>query len=150
MKRYQTYLHAIPALIWMGVILSFTFQTGTDSAQLSGRFFEIINQLLIGLNINIEPTTLHLLLRKAAHFVEYLILGWLLLFALKPYTIKSKKKIILVLFIGVLFASFDELIQTVVPGRVGSVIDVLIDAAGVLVGLLLYVSWLKIRRKHVI
>ena len=150
MKRYQTFLHTIPALIWMAVILSFTFQTGTDSAQLSGRLFEFANQLLISINIVVDPNTLHLLIRKAAHFIEYLILGWLLLFALKPYALTIKQKVMIVLSFGLVFASIDELIQTMIPGRVGSIVDVMIDTAGVFVGLCLYVVWIKIRKKHVL
>jgi VanZ family protein len=150
MKRYQRLLHTLPALVWMAVILSFTFQTGTDSAQLSGRLFEFINQILMTLNIHVDPNTLHLLLRKAAHFVEYLILGWLVLFALKPYAMSIKQRMMVVLSVGFVFASIDELIQTMIPGRVGSVIDVLIDTAGVFMGLCLYVLWIKIRKKHVI
>jgi VanZ family protein len=70
-----------------------------------------------------------LLLRKLAHAAEYAILGALLVRALqRPYW---------ALVLGVAYAISDEIHQTFVPGRQGSPIDVLIDSAGVLAGVVL-------------
>ena len=72
--------------------------------------------------------TWDLVLRKLAHTVEYAILGALLLRALEARTIA--------LVAGVAYAISDEIHQSFVPGRQGSVLDVLIDSAGVAIGIL--------------
>jgi VanZ like family len=69
-----------------------------------------------------------LLLRKLAHATEYAVLGLLLVRALgRP---------LLSFAVGTAYAVTDEIHQAFVPGRVGSPLDVAIDAAGVAVGIL--------------
>jgi len=76
-------------------------------------------------------------LRKLAHAGEYAVLGALLLRALaRPG---------LALALGTLYAVTDEIHQSLVPGRLGSPVDVAIDAAGVLCGVLLW-QLLRTRR----
>jgi VanZ family protein len=67
-----------------------------------------------------------LLLRKAAHAAEFAVLGFLLLRALG--------RDLPALAAGIAYAASDELHQTFVPGRQGTVVDVLVDAVGVAVG----------------
>lgn len=77
-------------------------------------------------------------LRKLAHATEFGVLGFLLLMAIgreRP-----------ALLLGIAYAVSDELHQHLVPGRLGSPIDVLIDAVGVLVGVMLVG---RIRHYHV-
>ena len=70
--------------------------------------------------------TWDLVLRKLAHAAEYAMLGFLLLRALgrEPAA----------LAVGIAYAASDELHQHFVPGRHGSVLDALLDAVGVGVG----------------
>jgi len=68
-------------------------------------------------------------LRKCAHVAEYAILGGLLLRALG--------RELLALLIGVAYAASDELHQHFVAGRHGSPVDVAIDTAGLLIGIVL-------------
>lgn len=78
-----------------------------------------------------DPDSGHGLLRKLAHFAEFACLGGLLtwLFAM----VRRSKT--LALLCGVLVACADETIQRFVPDRGPSVIDVLIDTAGVVTGI---------------
>ena len=69
-----------------------------------------------------------LLLRKAAHVVEYAILGALLFRALE--------REVPALAAGVAYACTDEIHQHFVPGRVGSPLDLVFDTAGVLLGII--------------
>jgi VanZ family protein len=71
-------------------------------------------------------------LRKLAHVAEYAILGALLYRALR----REPGAIVL----GSLYAVTDEVHQSFVSGRHGSLVDWLIDTAGVVAGVLL-VSW---------
>jgi VanZ family protein len=74
---------------------------------------------------------LDLLLRKAAHFVEYGVLALLWLRALSPAQWRSARGPALAAFvIATLYAVSDELHQALVPGRHPQPTDVLIDAAG--------------------
>jgi hypothetical protein len=68
-----------------------------------------------------------LLLRKAAHVTEYAVLGALLARALRELS---------AFVVGVAYAVTDELHQTVVAGRTGALLDVAVDATGVLLGIL--------------
>ena len=70
-----------------------------------------------------------LLLRKLAHTTEYAILGALLWRALRNEVAAFAA--------GVAYAATDEFHQHFVTGRHGSPVDVAIDAAGLLLGVLL-------------
>jgi VanZ like family len=76
------------------------------------------------------------LLRKAAHVSEFAVLGALLYRALG--------REVPALAAGVAYAATDELHQSFVSGRHGSVVDVAIDAAGVAAGML---AWLWVQRR---
>jgi VanZ family protein len=67
-----------------------------------------------------------LVLRKIAHAAEYAVLGALLFRALG--------RELPAVAIGIAYAVTDEVHQVFVPGRQGAAFDVLVDAAGVLVG----------------
>ena len=67
-----------------------------------------------------------LLLRKLAHAAEYAVLGALLLRALG--------RELPAVVAGIAYAVSDEVHQAFVPGRDGAALDVLVDAAGVLIG----------------
>jgi len=74
--------------------------------------------------------TWDLVLRKVAHAVEFAVLGALLSRALADARVAFAA--------GVAYAVSDEVHQSFVPGRLGSPLDVLIDAAGVALGVLLW------------
>ena len=67
-----------------------------------------------------------LVLRKLAHAAEFAVLGLLL--------VRALRRPLLAFWLGTVYAVTDELHQSFVPGRVGSPLDVAIDAAGVAVG----------------
>jgi VanZ family protein len=68
-------------------------------------------------------------LRKLAHFGEYAVLGFLL--------VRAVGREPLAVGLGIAYAGSDELHQHFVRGRHAAVRDVAIDAAGVLLGVLL-------------
>jgi VanZ family protein len=79
-----------------------------------------------------------LALRKAAHLVEYAVLGSLLLRALSPgdQPVRDGSTVTWALILGAAYATSDELHQHFVPGRQASPVDLAIDAVGVAVGVL--------------
>ena len=70
------------------------------------------------------------LLRKGAHLTEYAILGALLLRALGSQTSAVAA--------GIAYAASDEVHQHFVRGRHGAPLDVVIDAVGITLGVVLY------------
>jgi VanZ family protein len=70
-----------------------------------------------------------LVLRKIAHAAEFAVLGFLLVRATGAEWAS--------LALGIAYAISDEAHQHFVPGRLGSPLDVAIDAVGVAVGVLL-------------
>lgn len=76
------------------------------------------------------------ILRKGAHVAEYAVLGALLYRALGREA--------LALGVGIAYAATDELHQHFVRGRHASPVDVAIDAAGIAVGMLV---WLRVRER---
>jgi hypothetical protein len=75
-----------------------------------------------------------LLLRKLAHAAEYAVLGALLA--------RATARGGLAFVLGTLYAVSDEVHQEFVPGRMGSALDVVLDAVGVACGVLV---WLRAR-----
>ena len=78
-----------------------------------------------------------LVLRKLAHATEYAVLGALL--------VRATGRSGFAFALGTLYAISDEWHQTFVAGRMGSPVDVTIDAVGVACGVLL---WQTIRTRR--
>ena len=79
-----------------------------------------------------------LVLRKLAHAAEFAVLGALL--------VRATGRAGLAVGLGTLYALSDELHQVVVPGRMGSPLDVAIDTVGVTVGVLLWQRLVRMGR----
>lgn len=93
------------------------------------------------------------LIRKSAHFIAYLILGYLVSHAMKneASTATAWKRRGASLLFCVVYAISDEFHQLFVPGRGPMLKDVLIDGSGAAIGILLYVGarelWLRWKNK---
>ena len=85
-----------------------------------------------------------------AHMTEYAVLAILVMIALIVDGIKGIKLPIISAVIATAFAATDEFHQVFVPGRYGCVRDVLIDAAGSVIGLAIaYVIYINVcKRKY--
>lgn len=87
------------------------------------------------------------ILRKIAHFTEFCTLGVLLSWLTGMLRQKRWELVAYPLIAGVAIACADEIIQCFVPGRGPGVLDVVIDSAGVLLGILIIQIILQIKRK---
>jgi VanZ family protein len=78
---------------------------------------------------------------KFLHFLEYAVLGVLIFRSVAElYGPKYTKSIFWVSFLFVIvFACFDEIYQSYVPGRESDILDILLDIAGATV--ILYFLW---------
>ena len=111
----------LPLFLWMSLIFLFSSRSSSELPN-AGQW--------------------DLLLKKGAHFVAYGILAILAYRAVKG----RKRPFFTALLLSVLYAISDEFHQTFVPGRNGTLIDVLLDSSGALFGLWLF-TWNKLNPK---
>jgi VanZ family protein len=78
--------------------------------------------------------TLHTIIRKLAHFTEYLILGLLISRALRDARGWRFEHAVMAVALATVYAVSDEVHQRFVPGRTAAIGDVAVDALGALVG----------------
>jgi VanZ family protein len=133
-------LRYAPVIIWMSVI--WFASTGEFSAANTSR---VIGPLVRWLFPDISPEALvavHALVRKAAHFCAYAVLGF---FAAYAFSTSSRETVrrawfrwSLLLVVG--YALIDEYHQSFVPTRSASIYDSFIDMAGGFTILLVYAA----------
>lgn len=117
-------IYWLPLLLWMGWIFFLSSQPRLPS---------------------IPQGWLDTLWKKLGHASEYAILAVLWWRALGP-TRLPEQRISMAWGLSVLYALSDEYHQIFVPGRNGTLVDLLVDASGALIGLLLFWRWNHARR----
>ncbi|MBW6410306.1 VanZ family protein [Clostridium weizhouense] len=90
------------------------------------------------LNNKLTKDELNLIIRKCAHGFEFFLLSIVLALTFCSFHVKKNNVIIYSLFIVLLSAVLDEFFQLYIPGRNSSVIDVVIDFCGGIIGMLLF------------
>lgn len=127
-------------ILWMGLIFYLSHQPATESDQLSGGVVDLVIQTFERVLplIHLDWPGFHHIVRKSAHLIAYLILGILVLHALRQVKLLSWHSVIGALIICVCYAISDEIHQLFIPGRSGEVKDVLIDSVGAIIGVGLY------------
>ncbi len=88
--------------------------------------------------------------RKCAHFLEFLALGFSLRLCLESW-LGPRKRLFLFSFLGAAgWAALDEVHQLAVSGRAGQPMDVMIDSAGAATGALLATAliWRILKKKR--
>lgn len=124
-------------LLWMLVIFSFSSQAADQSADLSKGIVEIFIDMIekIVPGYDVAMINLEHYIRKSAHFCSYLILGILVMNALRRSGVEGFRLCAFALGICVLYAISDEVHQLFVSGRSGQATDVLLDSAGAMLGI---------------
>lgn len=74
------------------------------------------------------------LVRKSAHYIEFFMLGVSVYALCREYALRHCRRTAMVLGVG--YALSDELHQLFISGRSAELLDVMIDSAGVLCGVL--------------
>ena len=134
-------------------IFCFSNQNGTQSSGVSRKVTEIVTSNIKKVqNMPKNEKELFLehtekIIRKLAHFSIYTVVGLLMMSLMNTYKLKQSKRIWISLIVGVLYASSDEIHQYFVPGRSARVFDVMIDLAGVCLGICIVIFVLWIARK---
>ncbi len=109
-----------------------SMQTGAISSARSQAVTAMVNSFLG--KFGLGPLSEHIV-RKLAHFSEFLLEGFLLMLCLRVYTRHFVRHVSWPLLGGMSTALMDETIQLTIPNRTSSVTDVWIDMAGVVAGL---------------
>jgi VanZ family protein len=127
-----------PPLVWM--IFISVFSTAEFSSINTSRF---IGPFLLWLFPDLSESGLaaiHFLMRKAAHFTEYAILGVLArrAFVTSSNAFIQRRWFELGLLLIVCYALLDEFHQSFVPSRTASIYDSAIDVAGGLTALFIF------------
>ena len=128
-------------------IFSNSLQIADVSEGASGRVLGILQGILrhLGLPGAADRLTMHIV-RKLAHFCEYLLEGFLLMLCLRVYTRHFFKHVSWPMLCGLLTALTDETIQLFSQGRSSQVTDVWLDSAGVLAGILIALVFMALCR----
>ena len=134
------------------LIFSFSFQSGDTSSQISSGFGQWLIQTLLPFAKDFLEENwgmVHLIIRKGAHFTEFLVLGVLMKCTLHQYAYRIRASLGGTAWLmSILVASCDESIQLLVGGRAGQVQDVLLDACGALVGIVVSGLFMNRRKKR--
>lgn len=119
--------------IWIAFIWGHSLIAGPASSAESGFVVKLLQPLLNHIGIS-SLNLINLIVRKAAHFLEYAVLGalgWRFAHAWTERKAVRSCFYLVLLLVPVL----DETIQLFVPGRVGALLDVGIDSLGYFTGL---------------
>lgn len=139
-------------VLWMVLIFYFSAQVAQDSQGLSnwvldflqGLFpFSIFQDSFVSLD-GVYWEWASFLVRKAAHFSEYAILGMLSVLCAREY--KLSRPFVVGFIWSACYACSDEFHQLFVAGRSAQIRDVLIDSSGALFGIFCLWGWLCFRK----
>lgn len=128
-------------IIWMSTMFLFSNQQGTGSSSTSKKVSQIIVNI-IDINKQYSDTekeeiieVIEPIIRKLAHYTFYAIGGILIANCVYQFCSEEKCVIVVSAIIGIVYATSDEIHQLMIPGRSGSIKDVIIDSIGILTGI---------------
>ncbi len=134
-SRFRIGLCGLLIGLMLCVIWGNSLLNGESSGNVSGWFGRFLGHILPVFGPD-NPNGSYLL-RKCAHFTEFLLLGSLLCWMTAMLLARKGRIVITATLCGITAAAIDEGIQRFVPGRAGCIQDVLLDSCGVLTGVLL-------------
>lgn len=128
MKNKRNVVYWLLLIIWMCVIFIMSNQPASISDSQSGVVIKLLSSIGIDMN-SIFGQLANFVIRKCAHFMEYMILS-LLIFNVVSLYFNMDKVIIITIILVFVYACTDEIHQLFVPGREGAIRDVAIDTLG--------------------
>lgn len=147
-------IFAILMIASFTAIFVFSSQNGDLSEDTSKGFTRKILEILqIGKNLSEQEMNQLIensqhIIRKLAHFTIYSIAGINIFLFINTYDIKWKNKLFSTLLIGMTYATLDEIHQMFSGDRTPAILDVFIDASGVLMGIFIYIVVAKSIKKR--
>ena len=148
-RRYPALFFLVMTLLTAAAIFFFSSQPGEDSSALSDGIALEVAQLVKPDFKSLPPEeqlafmdALGLVVRKCAHFTEFALLGFNLLGWLRLKRRPPRQPVPAAWGIATLYAGTDEFHQMFVDRRGPALLDVGIDSAGALAGVLLMTACL--------
>lgn len=146
-KKYMKFI--VPLLF--GLILIFIYRMSNMNMEASSSLSRYVTNLLIDvLGVNIRNgrhyMAIHALVRQMAHFGMYLCLSFVMSQVLTLVGHKLQFRRFITFGVGVFIAIVDEVNQMSVIGRDAQFEDLILDAVGILVGIVLWSAFDKINR----
>lgn len=145
MNKNKKIISWILLIGWMLIIFFMSHQPGEISSSQSDLVLKLFKAIGIELN-NYFGQLATFIIRKTAHFSEYMILFILAYNVARNYKMDKVIKVYLITFVF-LYACSDEIHQYFVPGRNMAFKDVLIDTFGGIVGYIIVTIFEKIKIK---
>ncbi len=147
MEKIRT-IAGILAVLWMCIIFAFSAQEEEESSEVSEAFsYRIVSSTGLFFHLHLDEEELQKIanaiestVRKAAHMTEFGILSVLVYVWLGKWQIAAGKKMSIAAIFAILYAASDEFHQLFVPGRAGSIRDVIIDGTGAVLGVCIFVG----------
>lgn len=146
-ENIKKVLSIILLIIWMAIIFVFSAESADESAETSGEIIQIFVEQIFEKPTQTQIDLLQPIIRKSAHFVLYTLGGIIICNLFNVYKIKYAK-IVSALF-GIIYAIIDEVHQSYVPGRSAEIRDILIDAVGIILGIIIVsnIKYIRDRKK---
>lgn len=142
-KKLLHYINIFLVLLCMLTIFLFSCESASKSSERTNEFIDTVINVSKSENTNAVVETgdninYFLIVRKCAHFLEFFLLGFLVINLLKDYKKLNIKIVLIGIVFCLLYAISDEVHQLFVDGRSAQVMDVFIDTSGSTLGSLLY------------
>ena len=131
-------LHIFITAAVMAFIFIHSAMPGSMSSAESNYFVRIIASIT-----GLPEESLKFIVRKSAHFTEYMILGCCLAVNMRDRAITGFKMWLIPWLLSTAYAITDEIHQYFVPGRACALMDMCIDSAGAALGAAIMVIFLN-------
>ena len=145
----RTIVSIAMAIFIMGFMFVMSGMSGEESSKISSFIVDVLERF-IPIFDGLDPLAykgahelLVWIVRKAAHFTEFALLGFFLASAFHTYRLPEERTaailfrgFLFTLIIGIAYAVTDEFHQSLVNGRAAMIMDVGIDSIGVIAGAL--------------
>jgi len=138
-----------PLVLWIGVILFLS--TSQASMSNTSRFIRPLLEFIFPGASEETLIIYHGYIRKLAHLTEYAILAFWAFWAFSNSNLKNLRRFwfVFALLLVLLVASIDETNQSYLTSRTGSIYDVMLDAAGGLLMIIVLSVWRVLRVQRV-
>ena len=144
----RKYVPFILILIMMLIIFGFSAIDGPSSYGFSkaiAKFIKSIIDLLGGNNCSI--TAIDMVIRKLAHFFEYLILTILLFVGFSNNKLSRRYSLLTSAIISVLVSIVDEGVIQNISGRNNNIFDVMVDCTGIITAVIIFAINIRLKVK---
>lgn len=132
-------------LIMIVIIFGFSATGGSVSYGCSETVAKFIKKVMtFGGDKNYSVSTIDMVIRKLAHFFEYLVLTILLFIGFSNIARSKGASFFISAVIAVLVSLIDEGVIQTVSGRNSSLFDVMLDCTGIVAGLIVFLLVLNI------